>query len=1194
MIISCIMTAIKLKSFYVQWFGYLGVNTLEESIERKAEIILDIPAEEDAFDGGGHQRSAEALANAIEQLANRNGAIGLEGPWGSGKTTVVNLAEQVLTARKTEGYEYSVFYFDLWEHQSDDFRRAFLEEFVAWLASAQYLSSAKIKEAEDRIRDRVKTVKSYNYKKYNFLGGLFLLMSPFIPLMYSWMSPTAYTMVSGGNGPLNINWLNVGLAAFVLLYIALFIKFIVLTFGYKEKDEGTLSCGDKLGRAASLTLSLFSKEVEKEDLKQSIRESDPTTIEFHSIFRDYLSLVQEKGRRLVFVLDNIDRLPKRHVVDIWPEVRSLFSNSGSRKSKPNAWVTAVVPYDRGYIETIFDPSVDSPNEGAAKAKLPNDLVSKTFNIVLHVAPPVATGWKQFLQEQLNRCFSPSFESAVVFRIFSILKFYFNKEGVQPTPRFIINFINEVASLWMQWGDLISPESMALYILHRPVTPSSIRNSDMMDKGYLHASQVEDWQKDFAVLLFNVTPDLANQVYLNQPIIKALTNAESTAIVNLSKSKGFQVVFSEALDECLGQIGGNEPKQLSRVAENVAALSFDEGHARLVWKRLAQSLRLLQELDVNAAAQFKGLFKIIEHQDKGAVLSSASILRGVVNKNTAKVEGKVSSEAGGWLRWMESIADAVEGALSSEKASEFLSETEVPNNVEFCKALAYSCSSSERSSFSDFKFSTPKAKIIASFDVNDIVPENAAKRYLLVLDELEELFDEAGREKHILLVGDCLRGNKLSNEEDKDALFEAYMKIYEEAKSAEKLEPHLTQLVQDGTLSWYGHDAAQKKRNGRLVPIKWLTIAVLGQDKFPAVPEQHPVFGNTAAYKNWFQQSFNEKLEDEQAQGLAHCVARFKSFHPWLEYALADKTKGKFYQSVFERVLKDRKYTRLRASTCIVKYGQLKAVFGEELSVAFLGRLKDWDLKEVITKDNVLQVPSDFIQDVYGQDEQGAYSAPLEAIDSHLRGLSQEIWQEELSEEGENLRLLIMRQKTSGITMPVEVYRPALLLHTLRILEGKATVDEYRDDWKFVLGALKENNRKQLATDVFQKLKEIEVSKEGCEEFVSLYREIADEMPYTSDPDRSLDVVFSKVITSADQETRAFLEDNTQSIRQCISKASDVSRKSFIEVIESYEEGADAEGLRRARSLRESLGMPPRAANDEAEEDSSGADDEANA
>lgn len=57
---------------------------VEKQVER--EILIDEPTDQDWFQGKGHERTAEALARAIKNFRDKDRSIGLDGPWGSGKS----------------------------------------------------------------------------------------------------------------------------------------------------------------------------------------------------------------------------------------------------------------------------------------------------------------------------------------------------------------------------------------------------------------------------------------------------------------------------------------------------------------------------------------------------------------------------------------------------------------------------------------------------------------------------------------------------------------------------------------------------------------------------------------------------------------------------------------------------------------------------------------------------------------------------------------------------------------------------------------------------------------------------------------------------------------------------------------------------------------------------------------------------
>lgn len=82
--------------------------------------VDDAPASTDGF--GSHAPIASAI---YELVTTENGGrtIGLEGSWGSGKSTVVSLLADQIRNGKSEAH---VVVFDVWAHEGDPLRRSFL------------------------------------------------------------------------------------------------------------------------------------------------------------------------------------------------------------------------------------------------------------------------------------------------------------------------------------------------------------------------------------------------------------------------------------------------------------------------------------------------------------------------------------------------------------------------------------------------------------------------------------------------------------------------------------------------------------------------------------------------------------------------------------------------------------------------------------------------------------------------------------------------------------------------------------------------------------------------------------------------------------------------------------------------------------------------------------------------------------
>ncbi len=99
----------------------------------KVRLLDDAPAAKDAF--GSHERLATALAAILTDEPGGK-AIALEGGWGSGKSTVVNLLKSSLS----DNPGHSLLVFDAWAHEGDPLRRTFLENLIQHLSEEGWMS----------------------------------------------------------------------------------------------------------------------------------------------------------------------------------------------------------------------------------------------------------------------------------------------------------------------------------------------------------------------------------------------------------------------------------------------------------------------------------------------------------------------------------------------------------------------------------------------------------------------------------------------------------------------------------------------------------------------------------------------------------------------------------------------------------------------------------------------------------------------------------------------------------------------------------------------------------------------------------------------------------------------------------------------------------------------------------------------
>jgi translation initiation factor RLI1 len=127
--------------------------------------ISDAPAKHDTFTS--HQPVADALARMIRSEENRGKLVGLSGPWGSGKSTIVELLRNRL--RSTE--DAQLFVWDAWAYQGDPLRQSFLESVTEFLSSERlpWIESEKWKDRLDLLSGRKVKVETTTEKRFKAL-----------------------------------------------------------------------------------------------------------------------------------------------------------------------------------------------------------------------------------------------------------------------------------------------------------------------------------------------------------------------------------------------------------------------------------------------------------------------------------------------------------------------------------------------------------------------------------------------------------------------------------------------------------------------------------------------------------------------------------------------------------------------------------------------------------------------------------------------------------------------------------------------------------------------------------------------------------------------------------------------------------------------------------------------------------------
>jgi len=583
----------------------------------KTVLLSDIPINEDAF--GSH----ENVAKAISELINTNAggkSIALTGAWGSGKSTVIELMKKHLES------ETEVFIFDSWAHQGDPLRRTFLEQLIDFCINKKWIDRSfwtKKKKEISRKRTKQKITSSPRLTRQ---GKLFASSTLFVPV--------GLALVSTYSDTTSIWLLIFGLLLCLLPSLVLLVTFV------NERTDGNHE-----------VLSLVLNNSQTITNTKTLETPNPTSIEFQSSFKNLMacSLKFNHTRKLIIVIDNLDRVETTDALEIWATMRTFFdfNSNGSDEWIQRLWL--IVPFDSTALEKLWHvdgneyeeiEEGEKTNEGKSKKfiqsenkKLVQSFKDKSFQITFNVAPPILTDWGDFLKNKLSEAF-PEHDSTEFHNIYRLYRLRGLSERGFPTPRDIILFINQIGALHRQWCDKIPLPTQALYVILQRYESNFYKKLIEEDILKDNEKQLVDtnYIKHIAALYFNVPIEKSLQVLLAKPIEKALYEGETSKIKDetskikeetskikeLSKSTGFWQVCEHVIEEQYMYWSNNEGRTICLIANKLSNIEkIEDPSCRGVWNLLyngANSINSLGILDQNVGSGLVNLFKYKQNDD----------------------------------------------------------------------------------------------------------------------------------------------------------------------------------------------------------------------------------------------------------------------------------------------------------------------------------------------------------------------------------------------------------------------------------------------------------------------------------------------------------------------------------------------------------------------------------------------------
>ena len=504
------------------------------------EVIHESVASDDLFPDKTHKKVADTLFDLI-MTTDVGVTIGLEGGWGSGKSTVVSF----LDGKLTENCDDTLFYsFDAWAHEGDPLRRIFLENLIDTIDLDQ--SDNFLVSLRNKISGRKKTVSVDTKKTTSKLGGWISFSAIFVPVGAAILSALDYNKILM---PWNAWEQSPHLPFSIGLFLTLAPLWILIFWSlFGESDSSGKRKWD-----------LFSSDSVEKFTQDITEDGERTSIEFEKFFNEIMAHCIGSERsfsRAIFVIDNLDRVEPKQTLLLWSILQTFFQHRSTRTSN-ELWRSKIwflIPYDREGLTKIWNESIDvteahdsdlttidfQTSKKDQNQTLAHSFLDKSFQIIAEVPEPVMSAWVDYCERNIRDALVGWPREEVV-EVTDTFKRFESRLDSSPTPRQIHSFINRVGILGMRWGGEMTAEAIALYaLLRKDRSDKELRKSLLLKgfpDGYESASDQTNLKEQLAGMLFGVASEKGIQLLLEPEIKSALHDGDPERIGLLINTHG---------------------------------------------------------------------------------------------------------------------------------------------------------------------------------------------------------------------------------------------------------------------------------------------------------------------------------------------------------------------------------------------------------------------------------------------------------------------------------------------------------------------------------------------------------------------------------------------------------------------------------------------------------------------------------
>lgn len=490
---------------------------MEESltVHKNYNFIKNQPLGEDLFENKSQEKIATVISEKIITEPEFK-IIGIDGEWGSGKSNLVRLIE-----KKVEK-SHKFFIYDVWGHQEDEQRKSILVELTDFIKSEKDLLKEGNKKAwDDKLKfllAKSKETTTIN-QPYLSVGFIFSLLS----IVYI---PTVNVFKDSMKDFFEIeSW-------FWKLVLVAFPIFIVIgiylwnTVKYLCKKNGFWKA---FKLSAEETFQVYTNKQKEETKIETIAEDQPSVRDFQNWMEE---INNDLNKPIIIVFDNFDRLPKKHILNIWSSIHIFFAE------REYSNIKIIIPFDREHIQNAFKELNGIDN------KFGDDYVNKTFDIVFRITLPIMSNWKKYFEEQWKKAFNNSDEEMrSVIQVYEFL-------NRRITPREIISFINEILTIKLL-DDNFKERYIAIFVLKKDdILKNSLKAvTDYKDiLGGLYHIYLSDseYAKQLTAIIYHIEVDKALELIYTQELKDSMLKNDIEQFNEICSSDFINAMFYSSL------------------------------------------------------------------------------------------------------------------------------------------------------------------------------------------------------------------------------------------------------------------------------------------------------------------------------------------------------------------------------------------------------------------------------------------------------------------------------------------------------------------------------------------------------------------------------------------------------------------------------------------------------------------------